>query len=629
MKQSSSVRCTGIPIKPSVPRKKATVFYQMLLAAMAGLALLASCHKGSDETSALPFPTPEPVSASFQGKVVDENGQPVADATVLIGSGSVKTDPTGFFTVQHVQVDKHAAFMKVEKEGFFTGSRTMSVTAGSSNMARIKLMKKKMAGEFTPAAGGAITVPDGGGSVQFPANAVVNPSSSQPYTGTVSVAARYLDPTADNITEIMPGELRAIANDGTERGLQSFAMMAVELTGTNGEKLQLASGKEASLTFPIPQELQNQAPQTIPLWYFDETKGLWKEEGFAKKEGNNYVGTVKHFSYWNCDLPYNTVDFEVAFKDEAGHVMPSLKVIIKNNDPGDVSIYGYEYTDQAGNIQSKIPANRNLKMIVLNQLGTELYSQAFTSTTGATVLGAISINTSSLPRLTLSGTVANCATTPVTNGFVAVQLDGQTYRAELNSNGAFSLTVERANTATAQAILTGYNLTDDKASAPMTINVTTGNAPSVSLTACNDPSEYINVVINNRQYHFNPIKDVITATIESVGGNGTPVQIQTHIQVWQRGKENLGRIFEMVILGSSVGEHTLYSVRFIKDLSDYSLIYSPDLESPAYPSKAIISKAYMQNGIRYQEGSFSEAPMIYDGDSEKYSAQGSYKLTVK
>ncbi len=41
--------------------------------------------------------------------------------------------------------------------------------------------------------------------------------------------------------------------------------------------------KTATLTFPIPVELQAQAPATIPL-YFDEVKGLWKEEGSAKKE---------------------------------------------------------------------------------------------------------------------------------------------------------------------------------------------------------------------------------------------------------------------------------------------------------------------------------------------------------
>ncbi len=55
-------------------------------------------------------------------------------------------------------------------------------------------------------------------------------------------------------------------------------MAAVELTGTSGELLQIATGKKATLTLSIPSSLAASAPATIPLWFFDEAKGLWKEE---------------------------------------------------------------------------------------------------------------------------------------------------------------------------------------------------------------------------------------------------------------------------------------------------------------------------------------------------------------
>ena len=53
----------------------------------------------------------------------------------------------------------------------------------------------------------------------------------------------------------------------------------------------------------IPADQLSSAPAQIPLWYFDEEKGVWQEEGFAKREGNKYVGTVTHFTDWNCDDP--------------------------------------------------------------------------------------------------------------------------------------------------------------------------------------------------------------------------------------------------------------------------------------------------------------------------------------
>jgi hypothetical protein len=46
-----------------------------------------------------------------------------------------------------------------------------------------------------------------------------------------------------------------------------------------GEKVELAEGLPATLTFAVPASMKDQAPATIPLWYFDEDEGIWKEEG--------------------------------------------------------------------------------------------------------------------------------------------------------------------------------------------------------------------------------------------------------------------------------------------------------------------------------------------------------------
>ncbi|MEI2747339.1 MAG: hypothetical protein V9E88_01095 [Ferruginibacter sp.] len=84
--------------------------------------------------------------------------------------------------------------------------------------------------------------------------------------------------------------------------LTSYAMMAVELESAAGEKLQLKEGSEATLVFAVPAVAQSSAPASIPLWYVDEKIGLWREEGTATKQGNQYTGKVKHFSFWNCDF---------------------------------------------------------------------------------------------------------------------------------------------------------------------------------------------------------------------------------------------------------------------------------------------------------------------------------------
>ena len=139
--------------------------------------------------------------------------------------------------------------------------------------------------------------------ISLPSNSVVNVATDAPYTGTVNVAVHWIDPTAVDLDQIMPGDLRGIDETGSLKGLKTFGMTAVELTSASGELLQIASGKKATLTMPVPPALLSNAPSSIPLWYFDEINGLWKQDGTATKTGNTYVGDVSHFSFWNCDQP--------------------------------------------------------------------------------------------------------------------------------------------------------------------------------------------------------------------------------------------------------------------------------------------------------------------------------------
>ena len=176
------------------------------------------------------------------------------------------------------------------------------------------------------------TVAFSGTTVVFPANGIID-SKGKPFTGSAQVKATYFDPTNPLFYGCFPGEFAGVRSNSTETGIESFGFINVEIMN-NAEKLQLASGKPAQFTMPIPAALRTRAPQTIPLWYYDEVQGKWIEEGSATKQGNNYVGTVAHFSSWNCDMPTQTSWLE-------GHVVDA------NGNPlsfANVKAIGVDYT---------------------------------------------------------------------------------------------------------------------------------------------------------------------------------------------------------------------------------------------------------------------------------------------
>jgi len=260
------------------------------------IIILSACNKNSQ-----PNPGDGNGSGTVQGVITDLNNSPVSNATVTGGSATATTDASGKFTLTKVQFNSDTVMVTVTKGGFFEGSKKIVSSSNAASNVKIQLIPKTVLGTFAASSGGDITLP-GGGSINF-SPGFVTASNGNAYTGNVSVSAYYLDPSDPNFSAYTPGDLKAAGANNPQGALQSFGVVIVEMDGNSGNKLQLAAGKKAIIT--LPTALQGKAPLYVPLWYFDDTKGAWKQDGIAEKQGSNYISTVSHFSSWN---PGNIVD---------------------------------------------------------------------------------------------------------------------------------------------------------------------------------------------------------------------------------------------------------------------------------------------------------------------------------
>jgi hypothetical protein len=507
--------------------KKAILY--SLFASLSFILISTGCQREVDGT--LPDnpqpPVEQTVNASVTGRVINDKKEPVSGALVNTANGGTAiTDINGEFSLQNVLLNKNAGFIKVEKAGYFTGSRTFVVSTTSDNITQIQLIPKTVVGSFVASAGGNITIPNGGGLV-FPSNGIVNTSNSAAYTGNVSVAAYFLNPQAGNFGDIMPGTLRGTRTDNSQVALQSFGMVAVELTGAAGEKLQLVNGKTASINLPIASTLLAFAPSSIPLWYFDEATGLWKEEGMATKQGSSYVGTVSHFSFWNCDAPFPLVDFSAAFKNQNGDPVVNAKVVITTSQ-GKTSIAASDITNSEGKVSGKIPADKNLLIEVYNFCGDLLYTKNFTTATSATNLGAITV-TSSIATVSINGTVSGCNAAAVTNGFVYIAIGNITYAVSI-SNGSFSAGIKVCSAGSQSARIVGFDIANNKQSDTTVLTVNTTNATTVSINTCASTIQrFLNYTLNAVTYTIIPPADSLvyhaqgsSAMIQAYSYAGTP-----------------------------------------------------------------------------------------------------------
>jgi hypothetical protein len=295
-------------------------------------------------------------------------------------------------------------------------------------------------------------------------------------------------------------------------------MVAVEMTGSAGEPLQVATGKKATMTMPIPASIMATAPATIPLWHFDEVKGLWVEEGQATKTGNTYVGEVSHFSYWNCDVPSNYVQFNCTIVDASG--APVSHALVKVSLVSQPSNAGWGYTDSTGYTGGAVPNNANLLLEVLGDWGcnTALYSQTFTTTNVNISLGTITIPASNIA--TVTGNIINCSANAVTNGYIIMNRNGVNYHYSVSNTGAFSFTAPMCGTTGNNVMFIAEDVTALQQSTGMAYTLTTGTNAIGTLTACGvSTQEYVNYTVNGTPYSFTSPADSIYMTGQGTIGN--------------------------------------------------------------------------------------------------------------
>jgi hypothetical protein len=308
--------------------KKFNFFVWTLTVAM---LIFAGCDK-NDEPSGDPESTGSAnmQDATIKGSVKNTNGQPIAGVSITSGETVAVSAADGTFSFSRVAISGNRAVVKFAKDGYFTLTR--SGVKEDEMFIEAVLQQKgdtKNTATETFDASVAQTITAGGMKVEVPASSLVKADGTA-YSGTVKADMFYLSPNNENFAEVMPGgDLAAIRETGGEAQLISYGMTEVTLTGSDGKPLQLKEGAESKLTFPIPEGMETNPPATIPLWYFDEEKGIWIEEGEATLQGDVYVGEVQHFSWHNLDVPEDRVTIKGKVTDCENNPVAYVKVSVE------------------------------------------------------------------------------------------------------------------------------------------------------------------------------------------------------------------------------------------------------------------------------------------------------------
>ncbi len=354
---------------------------------------------------------------NFMGTVKNENNQFLEGVQISIGNTITTTDRNGIFIMNNVDVYENFAYIRAQKTGYLNGSRTLIPKEDGVNRVEIRLYKKEPIATINSGEVSQVDV-DLFHSITFRGGFI--DSNGNPYTGQVDVVANYFPPNLLNSFDRMPGSLFGQSASNEAVGLETYGMMQVELFSPSGEELNIDENSPALLQMKISSSQTDIAPETMNLWYFDEEVGYWKEEGEATKQGDRYEAEVTHFSWWNCDVPFDGIQFCFDLKPSNADGISQYYFFIRRAS-NDQLIYGGLTT--SGEVEcGLIPRNEAINVSVyasaIDCANTLIYE---TSLGGYSTDTSTTISFEDPNQITeITGTITNCQGNPLSSGYLYI-----------------------------------------------------------------------------------------------------------------------------------------------------------------------------------------------------------------
>lgn len=480
-----------------------TMRFNKLLLLLLIVLSITSCRKDDvsepiTTTTIPPFDVLHTFTVDVQGIVKSIDGDVISDAIVNVNGQQVVTSENGVFLLEKIEAPQSGIYLNADANGYFEGGTSVYAHVNQVYTVEITLVPVDNFRTFD-SGDGLNYVSDDGARVSIPANGIVDEQGNE-YNGPVDFYTYWINPTDDNLADLSPGSLVGEL-DNELVALQSFGMIAVEMTGTAGQELNLADGVMADLSFPVPSEMISSASDEINLWHFDEVTGRWDSEGMASIINGNYEAQVSHFSWWNCDIPFNSAFFcfyvEDTFGDPVGNV--NLEVFAQN--------FGYASAniDESGTYCDLVPVGQAMDVSLTTHCGDVIWSGSITAEVGTDdVTIEVPLGTGEIDIVNVSGT-ATCDTDVIENGYVVLSVGSQTYLDYVDDNGAYDINIINCLDTDYDGIITAYNL-DELTGGSVDITIGQEDIANLNVDACEGESDQEIFIINgNGIQNFVPL----------------------------------------------------------------------------------------------------------------------------
>ena len=160
--------------------------------------------------------------------------------------------------------------------------------------------------------------------------------SGEIYNGTANLEVSFADPRNESQVQEADGDFTAIGEDGDEQTLETFGVLKIDFTDSEGKPLQTNADIDVMLDLDEYNITEKEA-EAIKLWYMDEKTGRWRimDSGLKQHESRRSKRSGRKFYFGKID---NTRYQLLTNLDIIEGAMCYVKFTVENQNNGQESV---------------------------------------------------------------------------------------------------------------------------------------------------------------------------------------------------------------------------------------------------------------------------------------------------
>ena len=257
---------------------------------------------------------------TIRGRIVDEEGFAVSNATISAGTNGTISDQNGFFSLPNIDAPSTGLYIKVEAPNFHTGGDHFYPIEISTYSTVLRLVEKEIA-TFDATEGINLAIQAGSSISILPGTLEFQ---GMPYDGPAILSLHQINHSSQLQNQFLPADTRAITDENESVYIDPVSTISVALNHPNGDPIRIREGSIAQLNISA----DNASNTSLNLLSLDQDNGTWAPKGTVTKTGTVYETEIDASTWWMIGSPMDLSQVCLRIEDLDGNQIENQQYCI-------------------------------------------------------------------------------------------------------------------------------------------------------------------------------------------------------------------------------------------------------------------------------------------------------------